>query len=313
MKHLSKYVKEALRINKTYSHSKGYLVKNNDELKSIIKERAKLDDRYHLTNKNIDLSDLDVSRITDMSNLFEFWEFETINVSNWDVSNVKNMRMMFYGCQYLKDIIGIDKWDMSNVERMDNMFASCAKLDISDKLNKSKTWIIDPTKRNCSGMFSNTETKFNFTYIEESLKINKNYQHENTEIIDDLIKYLYLDVLNDLEYCKNRWRGDDKIISDKDMSDIRGQMNDVIDMWKLSDYDPRKIEYRTLRGEKKTLSKEIAKRYGTISTVLSLPMKAEQLYKNNAIELMHVDFHGQLMFIKKGPYGGIYYAIFKDV
>ena len=42
------------------------------------------------------------------------------DISNWDVSNVKNMNSMFFGCEnFNQDISG---WDVSNVTDMRNMF-----------------------------------------------------------------------------------------------------------------------------------------------------------------------------------------------
>ena len=44
---------------------------------------------------------LDVSLVEDMSSLFaEYRDLQSIDVSNWDVSNVKNMWDMFYNCKF---------------------------------------------------------------------------------------------------------------------------------------------------------------------------------------------------------------------
>ena len=44
--------------------------------------------------------------------MFEYSEFNT-DISNWNVSNVKDMNSMFYGSKFNGDI---SKWDASNVK-----------------------------------------------------------------------------------------------------------------------------------------------------------------------------------------------------
>ena len=65
------------------------VAKDKYHLKELIKEAIKT------KGPNCDLNYIDVSQITDMSDLFHFSNF-TGDISKWDVSNVKNMRGMFY-------------------------------------------------------------------------------------------------------------------------------------------------------------------------------------------------------------------------
>ena len=89
-----------------------------EELKALIEERIKRD------GVNADLNDIDVSRITDMSDLFFGSEFNG-DISKWDVSGVKNMRGMFSHSPFNGDI---SKWDVGNVKDMSSMFF-CSKFN----------------------------------------------------------------------------------------------------------------------------------------------------------------------------------------
>ena len=64
------------------------------------------------------ISDWDVSQVTDMSGLFAGTSFNQ-DISGWDVSNVTDMSGMFGGSSFNQDISG---WDVSNVTDMSRMF-----------------------------------------------------------------------------------------------------------------------------------------------------------------------------------------------
>ena len=69
-----------------------------------------------------DLNDIDTSKIDDMWGLFgSDGDFDKFNgdISQWDVSKVKNMRKMFYESEFTGDI---SQWNVSNVENMARMF-----------------------------------------------------------------------------------------------------------------------------------------------------------------------------------------------
>ena len=55
---------------------------------------------YAFKHKQYDLNFIDTSKITDMSNLFMNCEYD-IDVSNWDVSNLKRWENMFNECTKL--------------------------------------------------------------------------------------------------------------------------------------------------------------------------------------------------------------------
>ena len=118
MKSLTHYIhiQEKLIIKKKSNNSYKYFPQTKKELKDIILQRIKTE------GNKVDLNDIDVSNITDMSSLFWGTNFNG-DISNWDVSNVTDMRYMFYGCRSFNQ--DISSWDVSKVTDMSNMFFWC--------------------------------------------------------------------------------------------------------------------------------------------------------------------------------------------
>ncbi|WP_207492786.1 BspA family leucine-rich repeat surface protein [Enterococcus faecalis] len=91
-----------------------------------------------LSLRNLNLGDLDTSNVTDMSNMFCFNNLTSLDLgSNFDTSNVTNMKQMFTW-NFLENINLGDKFDTSNVLDMENMFALTPylkSLDLGDKFN----------------------------------------------------------------------------------------------------------------------------------------------------------------------------------
>ena len=117
MKSLKSYIQEKLIIKKNKSNSYKYFPKTKKELKDIILQRIEAE------GNEVDLNDIDVSKITDMSNLFEETDFNG-DISGWDVSNVTNMSYMFCVCEAFNQ--DISNWDVSNVNNMSYIFNGCS-------------------------------------------------------------------------------------------------------------------------------------------------------------------------------------------
>ena len=118
MKNLNNYISEKLNI-KDIKRQYNYFPKTKDELRQILEERLKED-------KNANLNDIDVSKITDMSYLFSDLDPHNIDISEWNVSNVTDMYKMFYDCNSFNS--DLSNWDVSNVTDMYNMFDGCSSL-----------------------------------------------------------------------------------------------------------------------------------------------------------------------------------------
>ena len=128
MKTLNQYIKEKLIINKDYRDDK-IVVKSFDELRKIIEDRyKKLGPGTE--QKPIDFNDIDVSNIDSFCNkynigIFEYTRFKYIDISYWNVSNVKSMSYMFAYCEKLKSCGNLLKWNVSNVRYHAYTFYNC--------------------------------------------------------------------------------------------------------------------------------------------------------------------------------------------
>ena len=115
MKSLKQYTQEELAVRENKNNYK-YFPKTKKELQKLIEQRIKDE------GNEVDLNDIDVSEITDMSGLFEVTDFNG-NISKWDVSNVTDMSFMFYDCKSFNQ--DISNWDVSNVKSNKYMFLNC--------------------------------------------------------------------------------------------------------------------------------------------------------------------------------------------
>ena len=120
-----------------------YYPKTVKELRALLIQL--LDER----GNDADLNDIDVSKITSFydkdsySGLFQYLDPHNIDISQWDVSNVKDMTSMFCHCRNFKS--DLSKWDVSNVTDMFNMFYECqnfksdlSKWDVSNVTDMSR-------------------------------------------------------------------------------------------------------------------------------------------------------------------------------
>ena len=174
MKHIKIYINEKLHIT-----TKSFYTchpKTKDELLKIIIQRIKDD------GNDCDLNDIDVSKITDMSELFDatankifsdfcgdvsMWDVSNVkdmysmfckcekfncDLSGWNVSNVNDMLAMFFGCEQFN--CDLSQWDVSNVEDIESMFLDCK--NFNQNLDK---WNVSNVKNNMKTAFLNCPTQ----------------------------------------------------------------------------------------------------------------------------------------------------------
>ena len=130
MKQLTQYIQEKLHVGKFKKTQLKYFPKNKNELKDIITQVCK--DSKDL--ECVDLNCIDISNITDLSHLFthnyikDALKDRTIDISEWDVSNVRTFFCMFDYYQFNtkasnKFNFDLSKWDVSNGYDFNSMFS----------------------------------------------------------------------------------------------------------------------------------------------------------------------------------------------
>ena len=123
MKSLTQHITEKLVLNsnsKIRKREYNYHPKTTKELKELVKKL--ISER----GNKADLNDIDTSKITNMSDLFVFNEFNG-DISLWNVSNVTDMTRMFYECKNFN--CDLSDWDVRNVKDMVYMFVNCKNFE----------------------------------------------------------------------------------------------------------------------------------------------------------------------------------------
>ena len=126
MKHINQFITEYIikkKLDKPIDSEYNYHPQTKEELINNINECIDLGE-YNL---NV----IDVSGIKDMSKLFRYVNLDKIkegsklDISKWNVSNVKDMKYMFLEIKPVINYKDIENWDVSNVTNMSGMFINC--------------------------------------------------------------------------------------------------------------------------------------------------------------------------------------------
>ena len=124
MKSFKQHILEKLKVSVRNITKYTLFPKTKDELKNMI------EDEIFKNGYRCSLNHIDVSEITDMSELF-YWSKFNGDISEWDVSSVTNMSYMFYNSKFNGDI---SNWNVSNVTTMKEIF------ELSPLQNNPPAW-----------------------------------------------------------------------------------------------------------------------------------------------------------------------------
>ena len=135
-------VKIVDKIEPTYTSYLFYNLSNLNNIENIqnIDTKNTLDMSYMFAScsslTNLDLSNWDVSNVTDINYMFTNSGITNLNLSNWNTVNVTDMSAVFYDCENLQTL-NLDNWNTRNVTSMGGadendsslgMFAYCYSL-----------------------------------------------------------------------------------------------------------------------------------------------------------------------------------------
>ena len=77
-----------------------------------------------IVDHSFDVSEWDVSNVTNMEGIFNNCNVFDCDFSKWNTSNVENLNFAFHKCYNFKGN-GLDNWNISNVKKMDFIFYEC--------------------------------------------------------------------------------------------------------------------------------------------------------------------------------------------
>ena len=115
--------------------------------------------KYVSSLTSLDVSNFDTSNVTDMSAMFGVClSLISLDLSNFNTSNVTDMRSIFYGCSSLTSL-NLSNFNTSNVTDMSWMFYNCLSL-ISLNINNFNTLKVTNMSHMFSNCFSLNSVKF---------------------------------------------------------------------------------------------------------------------------------------------------------
>ena len=133
----------------------GFVFETKADLQTAVDEWAS--DSISATETYGDISTWNVSAITNMYNLFNGWNkanwnFTSLDLSNWDMSNKTDISQMFSNCPNLTSL-NVVGWNVENVEQCYSLFYNCSGLETLDITGLSL-----PLVTNMNGMFNQCES-----------------------------------------------------------------------------------------------------------------------------------------------------------
>ncbi len=110
----------------------------------------KKDESLLSSMESLDLSGWNTSNVTNTSNMFKGAGFEQLDVSGWNTSSLQNASCMFSECMSLKQL-DLSSWNTSSLQNASCMFNNCEKLSQLDVSGWNTSAVT-----NMSYMFSGT-------------------------------------------------------------------------------------------------------------------------------------------------------------
>lgn len=160
--------------------STGDILKTLDFKSSVSVDFLSFNGCYNLSK--LDISKVNTSRVTDMSDMFCDCNLAVIDVSNFDTSNVSNMSKMFARCAYLSSI-DVSNFNTSLVTDMSYMFQSCESLKSLDLSNFNTSNVLDMSRmfETCYELTNLDVSSFNTSKV-----VNMQMMFNNCNVLENL-------------------------------------------------------------------------------------------------------------------------------
>ena len=164
---LNDYIKNSIEEG-TSSYSAGQWIKSVKQLPAFTFTGKNTS--YHFScfkGGSIDLSNFNTSNVTDMHYMFsDCSSLTSLDLSSFNTSNVTNMTSLFRGCLSLTSL-DLSSFNTTNVTNMGSMFNSCSSLTSLDvnSFNTSKVTDIGGMFYGCSSLISLDVSNFDTTNV----------------------------------------------------------------------------------------------------------------------------------------------------
>ena len=218
---------------------------------TVFPESCKLMFHEYLQCTSIDLSNVDTSNVTDMSNMFnignasELSPLTYLDISSFDTSNVTDMSLMFRSCELLTSL-DLSSFDTSNVTDMYGMFAFCLSLTSLDLSSFDTSNVTD-----MYGMFSRCESlpSLDLSSFDTSNVTNMGYMFSYCESLPSLdLSSFDTSNVTDMTYMFNSCYGltvlDLSSFDTSNVTDMRYMFNSCsgLSALDLSSFDSSNVE-----------------------------------------------------------------------
>ena len=117
----------------------------------------------------LDVSNFDTSNVTDMSYMFNGSQATSLNLSNFNTSNVTNMSGMFSRSQVTT--LDLSNFNTSSVTNMNGMFNDSTLLTAiyaSDKFNTYNVMYSTDMFNACTNLVGGSGTKYSAAYVDKT-------------------------------------------------------------------------------------------------------------------------------------------------
>jgi len=168
------------------------------------------------------INNFNTSKVTDMWGMFMLcYNLKFLDLSNFNILNVKNLSAMFDGCFRLKEIKGINNFNTSKVIDMSSMFKGCEIFESLDLSNFDTSNVV-----NMESMFRDCK---NLKEIKGITNIKTSKVTDMSQMFKDCISLEYLDLSNfDTSNAENY---DEMFYGCYKLKEIKGITNFKIKNW----------------------------------------------------------------------------------